>query len=120
MLQSGEGRIINIGSAAAWGVPPAQDLANVLAKSALASLTRCLAVELGPKGVHVNIVSPGMTETDRISDVPLRTRKVLAMQTPLRRLGTPEDVARIVLMLCSPAGDYLNGIDIPVTGGGVM
>ena len=89
-------------------------------KSALAALTRCAAVELGPKGVRVNTVSPGMTETELIADVPDRLRKVLAMQTPLRRLALPDDVAGVVAALVSPAGAFIHGADIPVAGGSVM
>jgi 3-oxoacyl-[acyl-carrier protein] reductase len=61
-----------------------------------------------------------MTETDLIADVPERMRKVLAMQTPLRRLAVPDDVAAAVVMLISAAGDFIHGADIPVAGGGVM
>jgi len=120
MIAQGSGQIINIGSIYSWGVPPENLSAYVLTKSALAALTRCLAVELGPKGIRTNMVSPGMTETDLISDVPERMRKVFAMQTPLRRLAAPEDVAGVVLTLCSPTGNFINGSDIPVCGGRVM
>jgi 3-oxoacyl-[acyl-carrier protein] reductase len=120
MAQRGAGHIINIGSTHAWGTPPANLAGYVAAKSALAGLTRCAAVELGPKGVRVNMVSPGMTETDLIADVPERMRKVLAMQVPLRRLALPGDVAAVVAMLVSPAGGFIHGADIPVAGGGAM
>lgn len=120
MVERGRGRIINIGSTHAWHVPPANLAGYVMAKAALAALTRCAAVELGPKGVRVNMVSPGMTETELIADVPERLRKVFAMQNPLRRLAMPDDVASAVAMLASSAGDYINGADIPVSGGGAM
>jgi 3-oxoacyl-[acyl-carrier protein] reductase len=120
MVARGAGRIVNIGSTHAWGVPPANLAGYVTAKAALAALTRCAAVELGPKGVRVNMVSPGMTETDLIADVPERMRKVFAAQTPLRRLAVADDVAGAVLMLVSKAGAFVHGADIPVCGGGVM
>ena len=120
MVARGTGQIINIGSTHAWGAPPANLSGYVAAKSALAALTRCAAVELGPKGVRVNTVSPGMTETELIADVPDRLRKVLAMQTPLRRLALPDDVASVVAALVSPAGAFIHGADIPVAGGSVM
>lgn len=120
MAARGRGHIINIGSTHAWAVPPANLAGYVAAKAALAALTRCAAVELGPKGVRVNMVSPGMTETDLIADVPERMRKVFAMQTPLRRLALPDDVAAVVAMLVSPGGGFIHGADIPVSGGSVM
>jgi 3-oxoacyl-[acyl-carrier protein] reductase len=120
MIERGGGRIITIGSTHAWGVPPANLAGYVTAKAALAGLMRCAAVELGPKGVRVNTISPGMTETDLIADVPERMRKVFAMQTPLRRLAVPDDIAAAVVMLISAAGDFIHGADIPVSGGGVM
>jgi 3-oxoacyl-[acyl-carrier protein] reductase len=120
MCEVGAGRIVNIGSIFTWGVPPPKQAAYVTAKAALGALTRSLALELGPKGIRVNMLSPGMTETDLIGDVPDRLRKVYAMQTPLRRLAFPDDVASCVAMLCSPAGDFINGSDIPVCGGSAM
>lgn len=120
MLAAGHGHIINIGSTYTWSTPPANLSAYVTAKAALAAMTRAAAVELGPRGVRVNMISPGMTETELIADVPERMRKVFAQQNPLRRLAVPDDVAQAVLMLCSPAGAYINGADIPVSGGSVM
>ena len=80
-------------------------------------MTRCLAVELGPHGIRVNTVSPGLVETDSVAGLPERTRKVQAMQTPLRRLASPKDIAAAVLALCTMAGDFVTGADIPVCGG---
>ncbi len=120
MIAAGSGRIVNIGSISAWNTPPVNQIGYVTAKAALKAFTRALAAELGPKGVRVNMVSPGMTETDLISDVPERLRKVQAMQTPLRRLATTDDVARTVLFLCSDGADFINGADIPVCGGITM
>jgi 3-oxoacyl-[acyl-carrier protein] reductase len=117
MMERNSGCIVNIGSIVTRNVPPVNLTGYALAKSALKSFTRSLAAELGPKGIRVNMVSPGITETDLIADVPERLRKVQAMQTPLRRLARPEDVARAVLFLCSEAGDYMTGADIPVCGG---
>ncbi len=117
MLEQKFGRIVNIGSTMAHHVPPAQWTVAVLAKAALKALTRSLAVEFGPHGILVNMVSPGMTETESIATVPERLRKVHAMQTPLRRLGTPEDIAQAVLFLCSDGAQYVTGADVPVCGG---
>ncbi|MFN7923990.1 MAG: SDR family oxidoreductase [Bryobacteraceae bacterium] len=120
MLETGSGVIVNIGSALNHGAPPAQWTAFVTAKAALLAMTRSLAVEFGPKGIRVNMVSPGTTETDSIAAIPERLRKVQAMQTPLRRLAAPEDVARTVAFLCSEAGQYITGADIPVSGGATI
>lgn len=120
MVEAGFGRIVNIGSAVTWNVPPRGWTAYSVSKQALLALTRSMAVELGPKGINVNSVSPSMTPTDLVAEIPARTKKVLARQNPLRRLARPEDAANVVLMLCSAAGAYLNGTDIPVSGGSVM
>jgi 3-oxoacyl-[acyl-carrier protein] reductase len=120
MLAAQSGRVINIGSIYTWNTPPVNLTGYVTAKAALKAFTRALAAELGPKGVRVNLVSPGMTETDLIADIPERLRKVQAMQTPLRRLATPADVARIVTFLCSEGADFITGADIPVCGGVAM
>jgi 3-oxoacyl-[acyl-carrier protein] reductase len=111
------GRIINIGSAFARNTPPANWSSFLVAKSAMQALTRCLAVELGPQGIRINMVSPGLVETEAIAGLPERLRKVQAMQTPLRRLASPAEVAAVVSALCSDAGDFITGTEIPVCGG---
>lgn len=120
MLEQNSGRIVNIGSTLTSTVPPPHWTGFVVAKSALKALTRSLAAEFGASGIRVNMVSPGITETDSIADLPERLRKVQAMQTPLRRLTTPDDVARAVTFLCSEGGEFITGADIPVCGGAVM
>jgi 3-oxoacyl-[acyl-carrier protein] reductase len=117
MLEAGSGRIVNIGSTLTQEVPPLRWTAFAMAKAALKSLTRSLAVEFGPKGICVNLVSPGLTETESIAEMPERLRKVQAMQTPLRRLATPADIGRAVAFLCSEQGSFITGADIPVCGG---
>lgn len=117
MLEKKSGSVVNIGSIYTWSVPPVNLTGYTLAKSALKSFTRSLAVELGPKGIRVNMVSPGMTETDLIADIPERLRKVQAMQTPLRNLALAEDIAGTVQFLCSRASQHITGADIPVAGG---
>lgn len=116
MIEQKSGYIVNVGSLTAPG-NPAQQAALGIAKASMKALTRSLAAEFGPQGVRVNLVSPGMTETDSIADVPERLRKLQAMQTPLRRLCRPEDVAQTILFLCSGPGDFITGADIPVGGG---
>jgi 3-oxoacyl-[acyl-carrier protein] reductase len=117
MCEQKSGRIINIGSSFARNTPPANWSSFLIAKSALQALTRSLAVEYGPQGIRVNMVSPGLAETEDIAGLPDRMHKVQAMQTPLRRLASPADIAAVVSALCSNAGDFITGTDIPVCGG---
>jgi 3-oxoacyl-[acyl-carrier protein] reductase len=116
MLEQKSGRIINIGSAFVQATPPNWS-SFLAAKSAMHTLTRCLATELGPHGIRVNTVAPGLIETEIISGLPERLRKVQAMQTPLRRLASPTDVANVVVALCAAAGDFVTGVEVPVCGG---
>jgi 3-oxoacyl-[acyl-carrier protein] reductase len=120
MEENKTGRIINISSIYADGVPPTQTYDYVLAKAALSSFTKSLAVEFSPKGITVNNIAPGMTETTLISDVPDKTKLVTKMQTPLRRLGHVEDIANVALMLMGDAGNYITGETIRVCGGQQM
>ena len=120
MEKKGKGKIINITSIYADGVPPTKMYDYVAAKSALSSLTKSLAVEYGAKGITVNNVSPGMTETTMIGNLPEKTILVTEAQTPLRRLGNVEDVANVVSFLVSEAGDYITGETIRVSGGQKM
>ena len=117
MLEGGSGRIVNIGSVLSDMVPPPQWTAFVMAKAALKALTRSLAVEFGPQGICVNLVSPGIAGSGSSVDLPERLKKVQAMQTPLRRLATPADIARAVAFLCSDKSGFVTGADIPVCGG---
>jgi 3-oxoacyl-[acyl-carrier protein] reductase len=120
MVEQKFGRIINVVSESATGVPPSKMAGYVVAKAALAAYTRCLALEVGPNGVTANAVAPGMTETEMVSHVPQRTKMALAAQVPLRRMGRPEDTADVVAFLAGPGGGYLTGQTIHVSGGQVM
>src|SRR5207247_10225241 len=91
-------------------------LGYTVSKAALRAMTRSLAVELGPKGIAVNMVSPGMTETELIAEIPERVRRVQAAQAPLRQLAVPEDIARTVVFLCA-SNAVITGADIPVCAG---
>jgi 3-oxoacyl-[acyl-carrier protein] reductase len=117
MIEQKSGRIINIGSSFSLNTPPVNWSNFLVAKSAMQALTRCLAAELGPHGIRVNMVSPGLVETESIAGLSERLRKVQAMQTPLRRLATPAEVAAVVAALCTSAGDFVTGAEIPVSGG---
>ena len=119
-LEKGSGAIVMIGSVFADNTPPIKLTSYCLAKSALAALTRSLAVEFGPKGIRVNTVSPGMTLTDLIADTPEKVKMVTKMQTPLRRLGAPEDIADTVAFLIGESARHITGQNIRVCGGIVM
>jgi 3-oxoacyl-[acyl-carrier protein] reductase len=120
MREQGYGRIVNVTSQAVDGSPTPGWTAYAVAKSALATFSRQLAAELGPAGITVNCVSPGMTDTRLIGDIPEKQRLIAARQTPLRRLATPEDVAGAVAYLASDAAAYVTGETIRVNGGQVM
>ena len=77
-------------------------------------------MELAPKGIRINLVSPGMTDTALIADVPEKARLIAEAQTPLRRLATPEDVAGAISFLASEKSDYLTGETIRVNGGQIV
>jgi 3-oxoacyl-[acyl-carrier protein] reductase len=120
MVKRRRGRIIAIGSIVTDSAPPSQLTGYVVAKHALIGLCRSLAVEYGPKGVSVNLVAPGMTETDLVADFPERARALTKVQTPFRRLATPEDLAEIVAFLASARSGFLTGSTLRVCGGQVM
>ena len=119
MTAQNYGKLIFLTSQASDAVVP-ELAAYITAKAALSGFARALAVELAPKGVRVNLVSPGMTDTDLIANVPERTRLLVAARTPLRRLASPADVAGAVSFLASDKGDFLTGETIRVNGGQTM
>ena len=120
MRTQGYGKIINITSQVLDGAPPPKWTAYAVGKAGLATFSRCLAVELGPAGITVNCVSPGMTDTAMIGDIPEKLRLVLARQAPLRRLARPEDVADAVAFLASAEADYITGETLRINGGQIM
>jgi 3-oxoacyl-[acyl-carrier protein] reductase len=94
--------------------------AHAAAKSAMDSMAKVMATELGPMGITVNVVGPGLTLTDATAGQPKEMHEQIAAITPLRRLGMPDDIAGVVLFLASSLSDYLSGEYIPVTGGSFM
>jgi 3-oxoacyl-[acyl-carrier protein] reductase len=119
-LKQSRGRIINVLTSAVIGRTAYNWLPYVSAKSALLGLSKNLAQELGPAGVRVNMVSPSLTDTDLVANVPDRIRQGMVSRTPLRRLATVDDVAGAVLFLASPYSDFITGENLLVTGGEVM
>ena len=94
--------------------------AHAAAKSAMDSMAKVMATELGPSGITVNVAGPGLTLTDATAGQPQEMHDQIAAITPLRRLGKPDDIGGVVLFLASSLSDYLNGEYIPVTGGNFM
>jgi enoyl-[acyl-carrier protein] reductase III len=120
MKQAGQGWIINISSPGSQRVLP--DYISVGAsKAALESLTRYLAVEFAPDQIRVNAIAPGIVETDALKHFSvlsdLDTIPKTIKNTPAGRLVLPEDVAKLAVMLCSPAADMICGQVITQDGG---
>lgn len=120
MSEARFGRIINITSQVVESNPTPGWSAYSVAKSALSALSRHMAAEFGPAGVTVNDVAPGMTETSLIGDISEKMQLMIARQTPLRRLSTPDDVAAAVAFLASDAAAFINGHTLSVNGGSAM
>lgn len=120
MKERKKGKYIFLTTQYTEGTPPAEVLPYVTAKYALNGFAKALAVELAPFNIQVNMVSPGMTETDLISDIPEKVRMLAAAKTPLKRLGKPEDVAGAIVFLASDGANYMTGETIRVNGGQVM
>lgn len=118
MVARGRGVVINIASNG--GVTPAPGIgAYCTAKAALIHLTRAFALELGPSGVRVNAIAPGLIET-RMAQALLKSEagyEQFVKTNPLRRHGQPEEIAGVALMLATDAGSYVNGEVIVVDGG---
>jgi 3-oxoacyl-[acyl-carrier protein] reductase len=118
--RAGRGAVVNISSVYTNSTPPPQLLAYTATKAALESATRSLAVEYGPKGFRFNTVSPGMTDTQLIADTPEKTRLLTKMQTPLRKLAHPDDIAGGVCFLLSNEARHITGETLRICGGSVM
>ena len=119
MLRRHAGCIINVSSM--WGqIGASCEVHYSTAKAALIGLTKALAKEVGPSGIRVNCVAPGVVATDMLAGFDEATRAALAEETPLCRLGTAEDVAKAVSYLASENADFLTGQVIAVNGGYVI
>lgn len=114
MIRRGSGRIINISSV--WGIVGASCETHYSAsKAGLIGFTRALAKELGPSGITVNCVSPGVIDTDMNAHLSDEDMKALCDETPLGKIGKPEDVAQAVLFFADAA--FVTGENLAVTGG---
>jgi len=111
------GFIIAVLTQAIFDTPPTKMSAYVSAKMACWSLIRSLALELGPKGIRSNAVSPGLMETPYSSNISVVAKKIEEASNPLRRLCEPQDVAEAIAFLYNPCAGFMNGVNLPVTGG---
>ncbi|MGE0267276.1 MAG: SDR family oxidoreductase [Candidatus Omnitrophota bacterium] len=120
LLGQKSGIVVNIASTVTDHIPPARWIPYTVAKSGLIALTKSLASEYGKDNVRFNCVSPGMTMTDLIADVPEKSKILTKMNTPLRRLAEPVDIANTVSYLFSDKANFITGQNIRVCGGSVM
>ena len=112
-LKAAKGSVVNVTSIAGSRVHPFAGAAYATSKAALAALTREMAADFGPLGIRVNAIAPGEIDTAILSP---GTEKIVA-HIPLHRLGTPDEVAKIIYVLCTETSSYVNGAEIHINGG---
>lgn len=116
MLRQHSGTVVNVASV--WGETGAAcEVHYSAAKAGIIGFTKSLAKEVGPSGIRVNCISPGVIGTDMNRMHSAETMQALAEETPLGRIGTPEDCAEVIAFLCSECAGFLTGQVIPVNGG---
>ena len=115
MVERGSGVILSTSSMVSISGQPS-GFAYPASKFAVNGLTVSLARELGPKGIRVNAVAPGITETDMMKAVPKEILDPMIAQIPLRRLGKPEDIANAFVFLASEEASYITGVVLSVDG----
>ena len=119
MLKQRSGKIVNVASV--MGIIGNAGQANYSAsKAGIIGLTKTTARELGSRGINVNAVAPGFIQTAMTDELSESIRENIASRIPLSRLGAPEDVAKLVLFLCTDDSDYITGQVVNVDGGMVM
>jgi 3-oxoacyl-[acyl-carrier protein] reductase len=119
MIAQGYGRIVNMSSISALDPRP-MSIAYAASKAGLAGLTKSTAAALAPHGIRVNAVAPGLIETDILDGVEQGTLDRLIDATPMKRIGTPEEVAALVFFLLSDESSFTTGQTIVSSGGRVM
>ncbi len=113
-LTAAQGVILNVTSIAGTRVHPFAGTAYATSKAALAALTREMAAEFGARGVRVNAIAPGEIDTSILSP---GTDEIVQREIPMRRLGTPEEVAATIYFLCTAPASYINGAEVHINGG---
>jgi 3-oxoacyl-[acyl-carrier protein] reductase len=114
------GKIIFITTQVTDNTPPVEWMPYVTAKHALNGFAKSLAIELAPYNIQVNMVSPGMTDTDLIADIPEKARMLAVAKVPLKRLATAKDIAGAIGFLASEDAAYVTGQTIRINGGQSM
>ena len=112
-LTAAKGSVVNVTSIAGSRVHPFAGTAYATSKAALAALTREMAADFGPLGIRVTAIAPGEIDTAILSP---GTEKIVG-QIPLHRLGTPDEVAKIIYVLCTDTSSYVTGAEIHINGG---
>lgn len=119
MISRQQGAICNVSSM--WGeVGASCEVAYSATKAALIGMTKALAKEVGPSGVRVNCVTPGVIDTDMNAQLTNEDRAALADETPLGRIGSAEEVAKTILFLCGEGASFITGQVLGVSGGLVI
>lgn len=119
MIHNKYGRIINISSM--WGqVGASCEVHYSAAKAAVIGFTKALAKETGLSGITVNCIAPGVIDTDMNAHLDSETMEYLKEETPMNRIGTPEDIARTALFLADEKADFITGQVIGVSGGFII
>ena len=113
-LKAGGGAVVNVTSIVGSRVHPFAGTAYATSKAALACLTREMAHDLAPHGIRVNAIAPGEIKTEILSP---ETELRLAPNIPMQRVGTPDEVAKVVFFLCSESASYVTGEEIQINGG---
>ncbi len=119
MIKRGSGCIVNVSSGLSR-TPGPGFVAHSSAKSALDAFSKALAHELGPHGIRVNVVAPGLTITEATANQPAEMHQAIAAHTPLKRLAQPEDIAGAVVFFCTEWSRFVTGTYLPVCGGSQM
>ena len=119
MIRQKSGKIINVSSM--WGqVGASCEVHYSAAKAGVIGLTKALAKEVGPSGITVNCVCPGVVDTDMMSSFSKEDTDALTEEIPLGRIASADDIARVISFLASDSADYITGQIIPVNGGFVI
>lgn len=119
MISEKKGNIINISSI--WGISGAScEVHYSITKAGIIGMTKALAKEVGPSNIRVNSIAPGVIDTDMLSEYNKDDINVLVEETPLMRLGTPEDIANCAVFLASDKSNFITGQVISPNGGFVI